>query len=123
MSARVLGIDPGTAVTGYAVVDYANRQLGQLLGQLIECGVIRTNPRQPISRRLDDLFAGVTELIERHDPTVLAVESIFYGQNVRTTVSLGHARGVILLAGTRAGVEIAEFTPATVKKSVVFSWH
>ena len=119
MSARVLGIDPGTAVTGYAVVDYANRQLGQLLGQLIECGVIRTNPRQPISRRLDDLFAGVTELIERHDPTVLAVESIFYGQNVRTTVSLGHARGVILLAGTRAGVEIAEFTPATVKKSVV----
>ncbi len=65
------------------------------------------------------MYAGVTGLIERHRPDALAVESIFYGKNVRTTVVLGQARGVILLAGARAGLEIREFPPAQVKQSIV----
>ncbi len=115
MTLRVLGIDPGTAVTGYGVVEPAPGRPGQL----IECGVIRTSPRQQIWQRLHELYDGVQDLIARHRPTVLALESVFYAKNVRTTVTLGHARGVILLAATQAGLEIAEFPPATVKKNVV----
>ena len=115
MSLRVLGIDPGTNVTGYGVVEPANGRLGHLL----ECGVIRTNPNDAIGKRLDTLFEGVSELIARHEPTALALEGVFYAKNIKTTLTLGHARGVILLAAARAGLEVAEFPPATVKKSVV----
>lgn len=115
MTERVLGIDPGTAVTGYGVVDPANGRPGRL----VECGVIRTNPKQKLWDRLETLYEGVLGLIERHAPDALAVESAFYGKNVRTTVVLGQARGVILLAGAKAGILIAEFAPATVKQSIV----
>ena len=96
----VLGIDPGTAITGYGVV----RSRRPAASQLVECGVIRTSPRAPLALALHDIFEGVTELIERHQPDALAVEDVFYARNVRTTVVLGHARGVVLLAGARAGV-------------------
>jgi crossover junction endodeoxyribonuclease RuvC len=112
---RVLGVDPGTAVTGYGVLEPANGRLGRL----IECGVIRTEPRTELWRRLATLYDGINDLIEKHSPTTLALESAFYGKNVRTTLALGHARGVILLAGARRGLEIAEFAPAAVKKCVV----
>lgn len=112
----VLGIDPGTAATGYGVVRKVD---GPRRAVLIECGVIRTRPRDPLATRLLAIYDGVVELIERHRPDVLAVEDVFYARNVRTTVVLGHARGVILLAGARAGVEIHEFPPATIKKAVV----
>ncbi len=114
MTLRVLGVDPGTAVTGYGVVEPANGSPGRL----IECGIIRTDPRRQIWHRLDFLYQGVAELIARHQPTALALESVFYAKNVRTTVTLGHARGVILLAAARAGLEVAEYPPATVKKCV-----
>jgi crossover junction endodeoxyribonuclease RuvC len=112
----VLGIDPGTAATGYGVV---RRVDGPRRAILVECGVIRTRPRDHLAARLLAIYDGIVELIERHRPDVLAVEDVFYARNVRTTVVLGHARGVILLAGARAGVEIHEFAPATIKKAVV----
>jgi crossover junction endodeoxyribonuclease RuvC len=112
----ILGIDPGTAATGYGVVRKVD---GPRRAVLVECGVIRTRPRDPLATRLLAIYDGVVELIERHHPDVLAVEDVFYAHNVRTTVVLGHARGVILLAGARAGVEIHEFPPATIKKAVV----
>lgn len=115
MTTRVLGVDPGTSVTGYGIVDQASGRVGRL----VECGVIRVRSRVELPQRLETLFDGMTELIERHGPSALAVESVFYAKNVRTTVSLGHARGVILLAAARAGLEIAEFPPATVKKTIV----
>jgi crossover junction endodeoxyribonuclease RuvC len=110
----VLGIDPGTAQTGYGVVS------GDSLVRvtLLECGVIRTRPRDRLAARLREIHDGVAELIARHRPDVLAVEDVFYAKNVRTTVVLGHARGVILLAGEEAGVAISEFPPAEVKKAV-----
>jgi len=111
----VLGIDPGTATTGYGVV----RSDKPGLAVLVECGVIRTRARDPLPARLREIYEGVRELIARHRPDVLAVEDIFYAKNVRTTVTLGHARGVILLAGQLAGVEIDEFPPAAIKKAVV----
>ena len=114
MSERVLGIDPGTAVTGYGVVEPTSGALGRL----IECGVIRTQPRHAMSQRLETIYDGVTELIARHEPSTVAVETAFYKTNVKTTVTLGQARGMVLLAAAKAGAEIVEFPPATVKKSV-----
>jgi crossover junction endodeoxyribonuclease RuvC len=111
----ILGIDPGTANTGYGVVQ------GDGLGlvSLVECGVIRTKPRDPLADRLFEIFEGVSELIARHRPDALSVEDVFYAKNVRTTVVLGHARGVVLLAGRRANVDIHEIPPAEIKKAVV----
>ncbi len=117
MTVRVLGIDPGTTVTGYGVVEPADGRLGHL----IECGVIRTAAREPLWTRLETLHQGITELIATHRPGVLALESVFYAKNVRTTLTLGHARGVILLAAAQGGLEVAEFPPATVKKTIVGS--
>jgi len=113
----VLGIDPGTAVTGYGIV----RKEGRSQLTLVECGVIRTRPRDALAQRLAEIHEGVTELIRRHAPDVLCIEDIFYARNVRTTVVLGHARGVILLAGAQAGLEIHEFPPTEIKKAVAGS--
>lgn len=110
----VLGVDPGTATTGYGVV----RAAGSGHYVLVECGVIRTRPRDRLATRLREIHDGVSELIIRHRPDVLAVEDIFYARNVRTTVVLGHARGVILLAGERLGVTLHESPPAEIKKAV-----
>jgi len=113
----VLGIDPGRANTGYGVV----RSDRPGLATLVECGVIRTRPRDPLPARLGEIYDGVTQLIARHRPDALSVEDVFYARNVRTTVVLGHARGVILLAGQQAQLAIHEFPPAEIKKAVVGS--
>jgi len=110
---RVLGIDPGTAVTGYGVVDYDGRT-----PVLLECGVIRTNAKDPLPSRLQNIHDGITELILRHKPDSVAVEGVFYAKNVRTTIVLGHARGVILLAAQQAALTIHEFPPAEIKKAI-----
>lgn len=111
----VLGIDPGTAVTGYGVVQ-GERMTAP---RLIECGVIRTRPRDSLASRLQEIHSGVVELIQRHRPDALAIEDVFYARNVRTTIVLGHARGVILLAAANAQLDIAEYPPAEIKKAVV----
>jgi crossover junction endodeoxyribonuclease RuvC len=112
---KVLGIDPGTAVLGYGVVESgAGRQ-----PRLVECGTLTTQARDPLPARLRIIHDGTGALLARHRPDAVAVESAFYGRNVRTTVVLSHARGVILLAAEEAGVPIAEYSPAQVKKTIV----
>jgi crossover junction endodeoxyribonuclease RuvC len=111
----VLGIDPGTAVLGYGVVESGPGPQSRLL----ECGTLTTGVRDPLPARLRVLHDGVTALIDRHTPDAVAIESAFYGKNVRTAVVLSHARGVILLAAEIAGVEIAEYSPALIKKTIV----
>ena len=111
----MLGIDPGTSVTGYGVIETGN---GAGLGRLLECGVIRFSAKSPLPRRLHELHDHINALIARHRPTALALEDVFYQKNVRTTLVLGHARGVILLAAQAAGLTIAQYPPATVKKTV-----
>jgi crossover junction endodeoxyribonuclease RuvC len=112
---RVLGIDPGTAVLGYGVVESGTGRHPRL----VECGTLTTRAPEPLSSRLRVIHDGIGALLARHRPDALAVESAFYGRNVRTTVVLSHARGVILLAGEQAGVPIAEYSPALVKKTIV----
>ena len=80
--------------------------------------MFRTSARDTLAARLVEIFDGVSELIARHRPDALAVESIFYARNVRTTVTLGHARGVLLLAGAQAGITIHEYPPAEIKKAI-----
>ena len=112
---RVLGIDPGTAVLGYGVVEGGPGRPARM----IECGVVRTTAAEPLELRLRTVYEEVVALIARHQPDALAVEGVFTGRNVRSTVSLAQARGVILLAGAQAGVPVAEYSPALVKKTVV----
>jgi crossover junction endodeoxyribonuclease RuvC len=113
----VLGVDPGTQVTGYGVV----RAINSSEMSLMECGVIRTQARDPLPARLREIHDGLSELLQRHRPEVLSIEDVFYARNVRTTVTLGHARGVILLAGQQYGVRVHELSPAEIKKAVVGS--
>ena len=111
----ILGIDPGTAVTGYGVVK--REQDGAI--SLCECGVIRTSSQAPLARRLRDIYDGVSELMVRHSPDAVAVEGVFFGKNVRTAVVLGHARGAILVAASLHQVEVAEYPPAEIKSAIV----
>jgi crossover junction endodeoxyribonuclease RuvC len=115
---KVLGVDPGTAATGYGVVETGNGVPGRF-GRLIECGVIRFPRGRTLPQRLEELYAEIAALIAKHHPTALALENAFYHKNVRTTLVLGHARGVVLLAAQQEGLAIAEYSPATVKKTVV----
>ena len=112
---KVLGVDPGSTVVGYGVVQTGTDHFAKL----VECGVLRTANDAPLPVRLRTIHDGLGELIGRHRPDCLAVEDIFYGKNARSCAILGHARGVILLSGEQAGIVIAEYTPATIKKAVV----
>jgi crossover junction endodeoxyribonuclease RuvC len=112
---KVLGVDPGTAATGYGVVALA----GGGAVSLVECGVVRTDRQLPMPQRLRDIFDGLGEVMDRHDPDAVAVEGVFYGRNVRTTVALGQARGVILLAGAQRDLAVHEYSPAEVKNAIV----
>ncbi len=109
----ILGIDPGTAVTGYGIVRREDRAL-----TLVECGVVRTSAGTPLPDRIREIFEEVSGLIERFRPAVVSVEDVFQGKNVRSALTLGHARGAILLAAALRDIEIAEFTPREIKKAV-----
>ena len=111
----ILGIDPGTAATGYGVV--ARRSGGGV--SLVECGVIRTSPKRPLSDRIREIFEGVAALIERHEPFAVSVEDVFLGKNAQSALKLGHARGAILLAASLRDIQIAEYAPRQIKKAVV----
>jgi crossover junction endodeoxyribonuclease RuvC len=110
----VLGVDPGISTTGYGVVT----RRGDGAVSLVECGVVRTSPDSTLPERLRIIYEGIGEIVERHRPDAMAVEGVFYGRNVRTTVILGHARGVVLLAGTLRNLPVAEYAPAEVKSAV-----
>jgi crossover junction endodeoxyribonuclease RuvC len=114
----VLGIDPGTQVTGYGVVSSGANGRSDA-ASLVECGVIRTQPRDSLPARLAQIHDGITELLTKHRPDIVSIDDVFYAKNVRTTVTLGHARGVILLASEQHGVRVHELAPAAIKKAVV----
>jgi crossover junction endodeoxyribonuclease RuvC len=111
----VLGVDPGTVTTGYGVVD----RDGTGVLRLLECGVVRPRAGSPLARRLQVIFEGVAEVIARQRPDAVAVEAVFVQKNARSALILGHARGVILLAAAQAGLAVAEYSPAQIKKAVV----
>jgi crossover junction endodeoxyribonuclease RuvC len=111
----ILGIDPGTAITGYGVV----AKKGGNAVSLVECGVVRTSSREPLPVRIREIYEEVAALIARHEPSVVVVEDVFQGKNVQSALKLGHARGAILLAAALREIPIAEYSPREIKKAVV----
>jgi crossover junction endodeoxyribonuclease RuvC len=109
----VLGIDPGLANTGYGVVSIVSGRLAALDG-----GVIETPADLPRERRLADIHEQVEQLIATHEPDSMALEELYFGQNVRTAFAVGHARGVVMLAAGRHGLPCAGYTPQQVKGAV-----
>lgn len=109
----VLGIDPGLASTGYGVVA---RRGGRLLA--LDGGVISTRAEMAPERRLAEIHAAVDALLEEHEPDAVALEELYFGQNVRTAFAVGQARGVVLLAAGQHGLPCAGYTPQQVKGAV-----
>jgi crossover junction endodeoxyribonuclease RuvC len=110
----ILGLDPGTASTGFGVIAVSGNRL-----RVLEYGVLETAPGVTPERRLEQIFDGMGELLARHRPSATAVESLFFNTNVRTALAVGQARGVTLLACSRAGCEVFEYTPQQIKSAVV----
>lgn len=115
----ILGIDPGTATTGFGLIEFAgkNKNLGKKI-RYIDCGVILTHKEHSDEKRLSDLWDGMNFLIKKYHPDVLAVEKLFFTKNVTTAMTVSQARGVILLAGAQHQLEITEFTPMQVKMAL-----
>ena len=109
----VLGIDPGTAITGYGLVREDEAGLA-----LVDHGVITTPAGQPLPGRLQAIYRGLREVVAEHQPQIAAVEELFFSRNARTALSVGHARGVILLALADAGLSIHEYKPLEIKQAV-----
>lgn len=114
LEGRVLGVDPGTRVTGYGIVERDGPRR-----RLLECGVIRTSSADDLARRLVEIHTGLLELIDRYEPSCIAIEGVFTGRNARTAMILGHARGVLVLAAGLRSLPVYEYPPREVKKRVV----
>ncbi len=111
----IIGIDPGTRITGYALVED-----GDSSGPVCRlAGEIRPAPALPLSQRLAAVFDGLDRIIVEHNPLEMAVEDIFFAKNARSALALGHVRGVILLAAARHGLPVSTYSANTIKKSVV----
>lgn len=112
---RVLGIDCGTEYTGYGIVEMrADDHLVYL-----DCGAIKVSPREPMARRLSRISIRLHELIVEHHPDRVAIEDVFYSANVKSALKLGQVRGVAMLAAATAGLEVAEYSPLSIKSAVV----
>ena len=112
---RVLGIDCGTEYTGYGIVELLADD--RLL--YIDCGAIKLSPREPMSKRLAFINARLQQLIAEHHPDRAAIEDVFYAVNVKSALKLGQVRGVAMLAAATAGLEVAEYSPLSIKSAVV----
>lgn len=110
---KILGIDPGTATTGFGVIEKRGSKL-----KFIDAGVITTPPEMSMPNRLAEIYAGLKEIIAHHQPDCMAVELLYFASNVTTAITVGQARGVVLLAGAEAAVPIGEYTPLQVKQAV-----
>ena len=112
---RVLGIDCGTEYTGYGVVELlADDRL-----VCVACGAIKLSPRQPMPARLARIYCQLQEIISEHRPDRVAIEDVFYAVNVKSALKLGQVRGVAMLAAASAGLDVAEYSPLSIKSAVV----
>ena len=111
---RIIGIDPGTGILGFGVIDVDKQ--GRL--SLVDAGVIRTPVHQPDSERLSTIYDELHEIIEATKQEVMSVEKLFFSQNVTTAMSVAQARGVVLLCGKQHKLELYEYTPQQIKQSI-----
>lgn len=110
----ILGIDPGTATMGYGLIEQKGNHLSALV---YSCW--RTPPHTPLAERLLMLFEQIVPFLRKHRPDHLAVEELFFNRNTTTALTVGHARGIVLLAGAQQGIPVYEYTPLQVKQAVV----
>ncbi|MDQ3158588.1 MAG: crossover junction endodeoxyribonuclease RuvC [bacterium] len=110
---RIIGIDPGTGILGFGVIDVFDNEI-----KCVDAGVIKTPPHQADSDRLKTIFDELKEIIEEHKPKVMAVEKLFFSKNVTTAMSVSQARGVVLLLGKQNKCELHEYNPMEIKQAL-----
>lgn len=110
---RIIGIDPGTGIMGFGVIDADKGKT-----TMVDAGVIRTRPHQPLDERLVEIYDALTEIVADTKPQIMAIEKLFFAQNVTTAMSVAHARGVAMLTGKQAGLRMAEYTPLQIKQTM-----
>lgn len=110
---RIIGIDPGTGILGFGVIDVDRGKLA-----MVTAGVIKTPAHTPLEERLVEIYEGLQQIIAETSPQVMSIEKLFFAQNVTTAISVSHARGVAMLAGKQAGLRIAEYTPLQIKQTL-----
>lgn len=110
---RIIGIDPGTGILGFGVIDAVRGKT-----TLVTAGVITTPAHTPLPERLEEIYNGLTEIIAETNPAVMAIEKLFFAQNVTTAMSVSHARGVAMLTGRQAKMSIEEYTPLQIKQTM-----
>ena len=111
---RILGIDPGTGILGFGVIDVTKGNKTKL----VTGGVITTPAHTALPERLSEIYDGLKEIIAETNPQIMSIEKLFFAQNVTTAMSVSHARGVAMLVGHQAGLEIAEYTPLQIKQTL-----
>lgn len=112
--ARIIGIDPGSRITGYGVIESRRGAIG-----FIACGVIKTSPDLAFAARLNQIFDGINEVIQVHEPVQAAIEDVFMASNPRSALKLGQARGAAVVAVMQNGLEVYDYSPRLVKQAVV----
>lgn len=110
---RILGLDPGTATTGYGIIDVDEGEL-----RMVEFGIITTPAGEAPEVRLQSIFQQLNQLIAQYKPDRAAVEQLFFGRNITTAIAVGQARGVLLLALADAGIPMGEYSPPKVKEAI-----
>lgn len=110
---RIIGIDPGTGILGFGVIDVKK---GKPI--LVTAGVVKTPAHTPLPERLGEIYNSLEEIINETKPELMAIEKLFFAQNVTTAISVAHARGVAMLAGQQAGMAIEEYTPLQIKQTL-----
>src|ERR1700733_8572602 len=110
---RIIGIDPGTGILGFGIIEVANGKV-----QLVDAGVIRTPVKEDDAVRLVTIYEELTDIIAQTHPVAMSVEKLFFARNVTTAITVAQARGIVLLCGKQAGLPIAEYTPQQIKVAV-----
>lgn len=110
---RIIGIDPGTGILGFGVIDVDKNKM-----DCVDAGVIKTAVHEDDSVRLETIYNELTEIIKQHKPRIIAVEKLFFAQNVTTAMTVAQARGVVLLLGKKHKMELFEFTPLQIKQAL-----
>lgn len=108
-----MGVDPGSRVTGYGVIDADHGRL-----QYVACGVVKTTPQFSFAHRLNEIFEGINEVVQVHSPVIAAVEDVFLATNPRSALKLGHARGAAVVAAMQNGLTVYDYSPRSVKQAV-----
>jgi len=111
---NILGIDPGTGICGFGVIN------GR---QILDCGVIATPPHTPLPERLEDIYNSLHEIIEQNRPSVMAIEKLFFKQNITTGISVAEARGICLLVAKQCNLPIFEYAPNQIKNAICGDGH